>query len=727
MNFFTIYNIPPLISSILFLILGLFIYFKNRKLIVNLTFLLVCFATFWWQFSWFILFSTQSEFWASYLVKIGYMGIIFIPAIFYHFFVSFLGKTKTFDRYLLYFSYLTGVIFLIFLFFTNYFINGFYNYFWGFYPKANFLHPFYLLLLTVLAIRIIYLLLFNLKEKKIISSYKYNQIKYLLWALIFYIFAASDFIVNYGIEFYPFGFLFILIFIGIIAYTIVVYRLMDIKIILRRSSVYLASLSTIIILAIPIKYVFNRYFIDVAIWADLTILILAISAFPPIKDYYYRIANKYFFSSLYDSREVIANLSDKLRSTLEISKIYKFISDTFINSFHSKAVGILTFDEKTKNYLIRYSKGFNINKNTNGHGFVQIATDWRKMYLANNKSIVVEELKNISYKKYKKIIDTLTNLDIEVLTPLNVKDKTIGLIILGQKESGDMYNDEDLKVLEVTGAQVAIAIENALLYEETKNFASKLKQEVKKATADLRAANKQLKELDAAKSEFISIASHQLRTPLTVIKGYISMMLEGTFGKLTKEETVSLEKVYESNERLIQLVENLLNISRIESGRLQFNFEIMQLEEVVENVVDELAGSAKRKGLRLEYKKSSKPLPKVKIDEEKIRQVVMNLIDNAIKYTKQGGITIKLEQIGKNIQFCVIDTGVGISKEDLDNLFKKFSRGKGSSVIHTEGTGLGLYVGKMMIEAHQGKIWAESKGKDRGARFCFVVPIYKKN
>ncbi|MDO8676041.1 MAG: HAMP domain-containing sensor histidine kinase, partial [Candidatus Azambacteria bacterium] len=116
------------------------------------------------------------------------------------------------------------------------------------------------------------------------------------------------------------------------------------------------------------------------------------------------------------------------------------------------------------------------------------------------------------------------------------------------------------------------------------------------------------------------------------------------------------------------------------------------------------------------------PLPKLKLDEEKIRQVVMNLVDNAIKYTGQGSVTVKLEPVGNKIQFCVADSGMGIKSEDMGNLFKKFSRGQGTNLVHTEGTGLGLYVARMMIEAHQGRIWAESAGAGKGSKFCFELP-----
>ena len=488
---------------------------------------------------------------------------------------------------------------------------------------------------------------------------------------------------------------------------------------MRRYSVHLASLGAIVSIAIAVKYIIEIYYTNYSAWFDLIILLVSISVYPNVRNYFYRVANKYFFSSLYDSSEVIATLSEKLRSTLEAEKIYEYIYQTLTNAFHVKSFGLLTHNEKEKIFIPQYNKGFKVDSQT-----IFLKDDQLdKIFIKQNKAIVTEEISRLDSFGNNQTVELLSKLKVAVLAPLNIKDKTIGLIVLGAKESGDMYNEEDLKVLEVVGAQAAISLENALLYKETKNFNIKLEKEVEIATRDLRRANTQLKKLDAAKSEFISIASHQLRTPLTVIKGYISMMLEGNFGTLTKPEEESLDKVFQSNERLIQLVENLLNISRIESGRLQFDFKEVDLNAMVESVVEELSGNAKKKNLILQYKKPEKPLPKIKMDEEKIRQVVMNLIDNAIKYTKQGSVTVKLEQADKKVKFCVADSGMGIRSGDMVNLFKKFSRGTGTSLIHTEGTGLGLYVAHMMIESHKGKIWAESDGEGKGSKFCFELPV----
>jgi len=289
-----------------------------------------------------------------------------------------------------------------------------------------------------------------------------------------------------------------------------------------------------------------------------------------------------------------------------------------------------------------------------------------------------------------------------------------------------MFTNEDIKTLETIAAQAGIAIENARLYEEMKDFSKTLQKEVERQTKTLKDANIRLKQLDVAKSEFISLASHQLRTPLTIIKGYISMMIEGTWGKVTDNQKEQLNKIYLSNERLIHLVEDLLTVSRIESGRLDFDLEMVSLENMVDNVVKEFDQIAKNKKLYLKFIKPKEVLPKIKIDSLKIRQVVQNLIDNALHYTEKGGIRIKLKLKKDKILFSIKDTGIGISDEEKVVLFEKFSRGEDVGKMHTEGTGLGLYLSVKMVEAHKGKIWVESEGKNKGSTFYFELPLKTK-
>jgi signal transduction histidine kinase len=503
-------------------------------------------------------------------------------------------------------------------------------------------------------------------------------------------------------------------------YAIIVHRLMHIKLVMRRYLVFTLSVSSILILAFIVEYFVNLNYSEINSLANILVLVFAVLLYAPVKEFYYKMANKHLFSSLYEANQVIAEVSDKLRSSIEIKNVYKLIHETLDGAFHVKAFGILSFNEEDKGCRIEYNKGFNFGKK------IKLSTDkcFNEIFIDKNEPIIIKEIKTVSLnEKSKKILNKLNKIKVKVIAPLSIKGKIVGLLVLGEKESGDIYNEEDLSVLKTVGTQIATTIENAFLFQETKNFNKKLKKEIRLATKELRQANERLKKLDQAKSEFITIASHQLRTPLTVIKGYVSMMLEGSFGKILPEQKDSLKKVFQSSERLVQLIENLLNISRIESDKLQFFYELINFEELVENVIEEFEVTAKKKKIKLVYIPPKKLLPKIRIDREKIRQAIMNLVDNAIKYTKKGKVEIEIRLIKNKIFFSVSDSGMGVEEEDMVNLFRKFSRGKGTSVIHTEGTGLGLYVAKKMIESHKGKIWAESKGKGKGAKFIFELPI----
>ncbi len=250
------------------------------------------------------------------------------------------------------------------------------------------------------------------------------------------------------------------------------------------------------------------------------------------------------------------------------------------------------------------------------------------------------------------------------------------------------------------------------------------RQELQEMTNRLARANDELRKLDTTKSEFISIASHQLRTPLTAIKGFLSLVLEGSYGKLSPEMQDVLNKVYASNDRIVQLVENLLNISRIESGRMQYNFAPAKIEDILKELSDMFLVMSQAKNLSLSFHLPQEPLPEIFMDAGKVREVISNLIDNAIKYTEKGSIDVTLERSGNIARVIISDTGMGISPEAMGTIFSKFIRGgKEASRMNVSGTGLGLYVGRCFIEAHHGKVWAESDGVGQGSRFIVELPM----
>lgn len=240
----------------------------------------------------------------------------------------------------------------------------------------------------------------------------------------------------------------------------------------------------------------------------------------------------------------------------------------------------------------------------------------------------------------------------------------------------------------------------------------------------LRQSYEELKKLDEAKTMFLSIASHQMRTPLTIIKGYLSLALSGDYGKVEGQVRDFLEEVYRANEREIALVNDLLDLTRIQTGKIVYNFENIQLEDLTAEVVKEFELEAQNKNLKLVFDKPSKSIPKIKADSQKLRQVISNLLDNAIKYTKQGEVRVSLDfnPFAQTVILKVQDTGMGMSSEEISNLFKLFNRSQAAVNTYPSGVGIGLYFASEIVKAHQGHIWAESAGPDRGSAFYIELP-----
>ncbi len=239
----------------------------------------------------------------------------------------------------------------------------------------------------------------------------------------------------------------------------------------------------------------------------------------------------------------------------------------------------------------------------------------------------------------------------------------------------------------------------------------------------LEEAYKKLQRLDKTKTEFMSIISHQLRTPLSIIKGHLSMIKEGVYDKEKEREKKIINNVYDANERLITLVNDVLNISRIQSGRVDINKEKADLKKVVKNVVGKLRPSAEDKGIKLTVHRTEDKLDEIKIDVSKIENVLLNLIDNAIKYTTEGSIEIYLKRDNGFARIEIKDTGDGMSQEELDKLFESFSRGSAGKAHWVQGSGLGLHIARRFTEMHNGEVWAESEGKGKGSTFYIKLPV----
>lgn len=249
------------------------------------------------------------------------------------------------------------------------------------------------------------------------------------------------------------------------------------------------------------------------------------------------------------------------------------------------------------------------------------------------------------------------------------------------------------------------------------------REKIQNLAEELEKANARLRELDQQKTEFLSFASHQLRSPLSAIQGYASMLLEGSFGKISDKVGESVNRILLSSQHLLNLIEDFLNITRLELGKMQYNFTTVDLGAMSKDIIEALLPNAQKKNLKLTFAADNHLSYKISADYEKIRQVVLNLIDNAIKYTPKGFVKVRISKndATHKILLSVADSGLGISPELKDRLFEKFSRGDSVQKLHVNGTGLGLYVAKEMLKAHGGDIWAESHGEGKGSTFFIEI------
>ncbi len=311
--------------------------------------------------------------------------------------------------------------------------------------------------------------------------------------------------------------------------------------------------------------------------------------------------------------------------------------------------------------------------------------------------------------------------------PLKVKDRILGSLTVDRTDEQSL-SEEDLSLMTTLGNQVAIALDNADAYHKIEDLNVGLEARVRERTSalehlntDLEGANVKLKEMDRLKSAFVSIVSHELRTPMTSIKGYVENMLDGLTGSLTERQQRYLERIRHNSERLTRMINELLDLSRIEAGQMHLHRRPAAAADLIEEVVEGLQNLAHAKGIDLTVAAPA-GTPAIDGDHDKLHQVLTNLVHNAIKFTAKGGrVSIEtLDQRNGCLQVTVADTGCGIPAAEIDKIFYKFYRGN-EVAAEVRGAGLGLAISKTLVELHGGRIWVESQ-PGAGSRFMFTVP-----
>jgi signal transduction histidine kinase len=438
-------------------------------------------------------------------------------------------------------------------------------------------------------------------------------------------------------------------------------------------------------------------------------------------------ASKYLFVSLYNYQETINKLTDDLNKYIDLDKIIKLIIDTIKNTMQLDRAGVLLVntDVKPIKYEIAKTVGFDEN---NGMSLVQ--DNFLTKYLTKTqKPLVGDELVILSNEADKRTERNLLRLHCHMVKigaalclPLMANKKLIGIIVLGSKLSGDAYTSEDLKLLDVLSKQAGIAIENARQYKQIQEFGKTLQTKVEEQTKDIEEKNAYLQELLNMKSDFLRVVNHQLNTPLSIMRGYFSMMKDGDY-----PPEKALPVIETGLDRIINTVSSFWDAYKIEGEKMKMEPQKVNIASLVEKMIKEKKDLpvVKERELKLEIKKPSFDIPDVWCDLQKISHVISNLLDNAANYTAKGKITVYYELIKDFLKVNVEDTGAGISEEYKKKIFQKFSRGNTTVGMNPNGPGLGLYIAKKVIEGNGGELSFYSEGENKGTTFSFTVPVYK--
>ena len=415
----------------------------------------------------------------------------------------------------------------------------------------------------------------------------------------------------------------------------------------------------------------------------------------------------------------LQRLSRAIATTLEENQIFKMIKSTYLEDLgFEKACGFL-WNDKEKNFVIHLNIGYfeeEINE------IKSLVDSDKHMYLNLMKD--EKALSPISIAQDAVLIDKINRIfkvDSFVISPILPKEGSKGFLFLGTENMDIALTEGDEELITVLANQIGQALENARLFEKTWRAQQELEQKVEERTHELKLALDEVKKISKRKTDFISAVSHELRTPLTSIKGYASILLGEKLGPLPEEVRNRLDKINRHSDELTSLVNDLLDIARIESGKVIMKHELCDLNNIVAGVLDLLSVQLKEKqiGLSVNIPDDAKD---IFVDAGQIKRVFINTVSNAIKFTPQkGNITITSHKVDKGLQVDVTDTGCGIPEEAQEAIFEEFYRVDNPINQELKGTGLGLSLVKRIIEAHGGKIWAKSK-VGLGSTFSFTLP-----
>lgn len=505
------------------------------------------------------------------------------------------------------------------------------------------------------------------------------------------------------------------IFIPLAYLTIVKHRLFGLKDAAVRTIAYAMLLSLLTIVYYVATYSISAIVSALSghdtggipgFWGVLAALFLGF-LFQPTKQFFDRLTDKLFYRQGYTIESFVDEIGQILLHTMGLRLLTTRLAACLTRLIKARQVIFAVYDDGR--FRIFGSHGHTRPPQVD---LTELAVQYQLEQL--DDVAVVESLPD-------RLRRTMKLQKIAIIMTLSLQDDIVGFVLIGESQKKN-YVERDLSMLRAVRGELAIAIKNAQSMEEVNELNTELQQRIEAATQELRMSNQQLQRLDEAKNEFISMASHQLRTPLTSIKGYLDMLLQGDLGPVRPTQKAVLREAFSSSERMVQLINDFLSISRLQTGTFTMNRQLASLSDIVQSEVALLKVVAKQHTITLSVH-IDEDVPTLDIDAEKLRQVVMNMIDNAIFYSKER-TTVKVSLCcnTQEVVFTVEDQGIGVPKAEQSGVFGKFFRASNARKRRPDGTGVGLFLARKVVLEHGGAMIFTSK-ENKGSTFGFRLPL----
>lgn len=415
----------------------------------------------------------------------------------------------------------------------------------------------------------------------------------------------------------------------------------------------------------------------------------------------------------------LQNLSRQISSTFDETQIFSKVEPPLLADLGFEKAVAFGWDDQHQGAQVRLCVGFSEAEaaafspllEAERHHFEKLIRD----------EAAISSISPTVDQKFRQRICAMFRVTSFVIAPYLPKEGTKGILLAGAENADTVINEGDEELIKILANQIGQALDNARLFEKTWQAHQELENRVEQRTKELSQAFEEIKRINQRKNDFVSNVSHELRTPLTSIKGYASILLSGKLGAIPEEAHKRLEKINKHSDELVQFVNELLDIARIESGRVMLKIAPFNLKNIIDEVGDMLTVQMKERQISFSTVLPD-AMPEIMADYSQIKRVFINLVNNAFKYTPNGGkITVRVNIADNGIQVDITDTGCGMPEDALDKLFTEFYRVDTAINQEVKGTGLGLAMVKHIIEAHKGKIWVKSK-LGMGSTFSFILP-----